>query len=111
MYPVLFQIGNLESRSYGVIVAFSFLSALWSGTKEAKGSGLQAQDIQDFALYALVGGLIWALHNFHAGLYTTSVNGPREREACTNRRRGGLTVKQGEDRVTIALVDKMKDCS
>ena len=60
MYPVLFQIGNFDVRSYGVIVAISFLLALWLGTREAKGNGLLAADIQDFALYALVGGLIGA---------------------------------------------------
>jgi phosphatidylglycerol:prolipoprotein diacylglycerol transferase len=60
MYPVLFQIGNFEVRSYGVIVAISFLLALWLGTKEAKGNGLRTADIQDFALYALVGGLFGA---------------------------------------------------
>ena len=59
MYPVLFQIGNFEVRSYGFIVAVSFLLALWFGTREAKGND-RASDIQDFALYALVGGLIGA---------------------------------------------------
>ena len=60
MYPVLFQIGNFEVRSYGVIVALSFLVALWVSTKEARGNGLQPQDIQDFAVYALLGGLVGA---------------------------------------------------
>jgi phosphatidylglycerol---prolipoprotein diacylglyceryl transferase len=60
MYPVLFQIGNFELRSYGVIVALSFLLAVWLGTREARGNGLESQTIQDFALYALIGGLIGA---------------------------------------------------
>jgi phosphatidylglycerol:prolipoprotein diacylglycerol transferase len=60
MYPVLFQIGNFEIRAYGIIVALSFFVALWLGTKEARGNGLESQTIQDFALYALIGGLIGA---------------------------------------------------
>jgi phosphatidylglycerol:prolipoprotein diacylglycerol transferase len=60
MYPVLLQIGNFEIRSYGVIVALSFLLALWLGAREAKGNGLDPQVVQDFALYAFLGGLIGA---------------------------------------------------
>jgi prolipoprotein diacylglyceryltransferase len=29
MYPVLFEFGHFQLRSYGVIVALSFLTALW----------------------------------------------------------------------------------
>jgi phosphatidylglycerol:prolipoprotein diacylglycerol transferase len=60
MYPVLFQIGSVEVRSYGVIVAFAFLLAFWLATKEANGNGLEPQAIQDFALYALIAGVIGA---------------------------------------------------
>ena len=60
MYPVLFQIGNFELRSYGIVVALSFLLALWLSGREAKGNGLEPQTIQDFAFYALIGGVIGA---------------------------------------------------
>lgn len=60
MYPVLFQIGSFELRSYGVIVALSFVLALGLSTREAKGNGLEPGVVQDFAFYALVGGLIGA---------------------------------------------------
>jgi phosphatidylglycerol:prolipoprotein diacylglycerol transferase len=56
--PVLFQIGSFEVRCYGMIS--QFLLALWFGTREARGNGLRATDIQDFVLYALVGGSIGA---------------------------------------------------
>jgi prolipoprotein diacylglyceryltransferase len=49
MYPVLFQIGNFEIRSYGVIVGLSFLVAVWFSRKEAKGNGLEPQIIEDYA--------------------------------------------------------------
>jgi len=40
MYPVLVQLGTFELRSYGVIVALSFLLGLWLSAKEAKRKGL-----------------------------------------------------------------------
>lgn len=60
MYPVLVQLGTFELRSYGVIVALSFLLGLWLSTKEAKRKGLDPGLIQDFAFYALLGGIIGA---------------------------------------------------
>lgn len=60
MYPVLVQLGTFELRSYGIIVALSFFLGLWLSTKEAKIKGLDPGLIQDFALYALLGGIIGA---------------------------------------------------
>ena len=60
MYPVLVQLGTFELRAYGVIVALSFLLGLWLSTKEAKRKGLDPGFIQDFAFYALLGGIIGA---------------------------------------------------
>lgn len=60
MYPVLFQLGNFELRSYGVIVALSFFTGLWLSSKEAERRGLDPKFIQEFAFYALLGGIIGA---------------------------------------------------
>lgn len=60
MYPVLFQFGHFEIRSYGLIVALAFFIGLWLSTKEAKRTGLDPGLIQDFAFYALLGGVIGA---------------------------------------------------
>lgn len=60
MYPILFQIGHFELRSYGVIVALAFFTGLWLATKEAERKGLDQQIVQDFAFYALLGGIIGA---------------------------------------------------
>ena len=60
MYPVLIQLGTFELRSYGVIVALSFLLGLWLSTREAKRKGLDPALIQDFAFYALLGGIVGA---------------------------------------------------
>jgi len=60
MFPVIAQIGGFQIRSYSVIVALSFLLALWLGSREAQRRGLEPALIHDFALYALIGGVIGA---------------------------------------------------
>jgi len=60
MYPVLLQWGNFELRSYGVIFALSLLIGFWVSGKEAERKGLDPKLIQDFAVYALIGGIIGA---------------------------------------------------
>ncbi len=60
MYPVLVQLGTFELRTYGVMVVLSFFLGLWLSAKEAKRKGLDSGLIQDFAFYALLGGIIGA---------------------------------------------------
>ena len=60
MYPVLIQTGTFELRAYGVVVALAFLLGLWLSTKEAKRKGLDPALVQDFAFYALLGGIVGA---------------------------------------------------
>ena len=60
MYPILFQLGHFELRSYGVLVALSFFVALWLSSREADRKGLDREFVQEFALYALLGGIIGA---------------------------------------------------
>ncbi|MGE5306635.1 MAG: prolipoprotein diacylglyceryl transferase [Alphaproteobacteria bacterium] len=60
MYPILFQLGHFEFRSYGAIVALAFFVGLWLATREAERNGLQRSDVQDFVSYALLGGVIGA---------------------------------------------------
>src|SRR3990172_8494354 len=47
MYPVLFHIGNFEIRSYGVIVALSFLLTLWPGAKEVKVQAVRTEKTKE----------------------------------------------------------------
>lgn len=60
MYPILFEFGGFQIRSYGVIVGLSFLLALWMSMREADRKGIDPKLIQDFALYALLGGIVAA---------------------------------------------------
>lgn len=58
MYPIFFELGGFQVRSYGVIVGLSFLLALWMSTREAERKGVDPKLVQDFALYALLGGIV-----------------------------------------------------
>lgn len=60
MYPILLQIGSFELRSYGVIVALSFLAGLWLASREAARKGLDPALMADFSPYALIGGILGA---------------------------------------------------
>jgi phosphatidylglycerol:prolipoprotein diacylglycerol transferase len=60
MYPVLFEFAGFQIRSYGVVVALSFLVALWMSTREAERKGLDPKLVQDFAVYGLLGGIVGA---------------------------------------------------
>ncbi|MEW6688385.1 MAG: prolipoprotein diacylglyceryl transferase [Pseudomonadota bacterium] len=60
MYPVLAQLGTFELRSYGVIVALSFFLGLWLSAREARRNGVDPALVQDFAFYALLGGIAGA---------------------------------------------------
>ena len=60
MYPILLELGGFQLRTYGVVVALSFLLALWLSAREAKRKGVDPALIQDFAFYALIGGIAGA---------------------------------------------------
>ncbi len=60
MYPVLLQLGSFQIRSYGVVVLLSFLLGVWLSAREAKRKGLDPALVQDFAFYALLGGIVGA---------------------------------------------------
>jgi phosphatidylglycerol---prolipoprotein diacylglyceryl transferase len=60
MYPILFEFGGFQIRSYGVIVGLSFLLALWMSAREASRKGLDPKLIQDFSMYALLAGVVGA---------------------------------------------------
>lgn len=60
MYPILLTIGHFELRTYGVIVALTFLAGLWLSTREAARKGIDPALVTDFALYAFMGGVVGA---------------------------------------------------
>ncbi|HHT06153.1 MAG TPA: prolipoprotein diacylglyceryl transferase [Hydrogenispora sp.] len=61
MYPVLLSLGRFHIYSYGLTVALAlFCGLLWVGSLARKRGIATFEQIIDFALYAIIGGLIFA---------------------------------------------------
>lgn len=58
MYPVLFHIGSLEVRAWGVMVAFGIMAGSLLAGRLARKRGLNGDLIQEFVIYAIVAGLL-----------------------------------------------------
>jgi len=58
MYPVLFQIGTLQVRSYGVMIALGFLLAVWWSMRVAPRYHIDSEQILDFVLLTALAGAI-----------------------------------------------------
>lgn len=61
MYPVLFSLGRFHIYSYGLMVALAlFCGLFWVGFFARKRGIATFEQITDFALYVILGGLIFA---------------------------------------------------
>ena len=72
MHPILFEIGPLTIRSYGVFVALAFFTAFFLLYKEAKRKAFYPDKILDMELVILIFGVLGArlLHvSVNAGYY------------------------------------------
>ncbi len=58
MYPELFRIFNFPVNTYGVLLALSFLIALFVASRLGERDGLPRERIYDLGLWMLLGGLI-----------------------------------------------------
>ncbi len=58
--PVLFHLGHIELRWYGLIVATAMLVGVWVALREAKRKGLSDHQFADAIPWVIVGGLIGA---------------------------------------------------
>jgi phosphatidylglycerol:prolipoprotein diacylglycerol transferase len=60
MRPILFNLGPLPVKSWGVLVAIAFLVGLFLAKKRAEKKGISGDKIYDFAFYLLISGIIGA---------------------------------------------------
>ncbi|MHB1125835.1 MAG: prolipoprotein diacylglyceryl transferase [Bacillota bacterium] len=60
MRRVLFELGPVHINTFGLTIALGVLVALFLAHREARRKGLDPDRILDFALYALIGGIIGA---------------------------------------------------
>jgi phosphatidylglycerol:prolipoprotein diacylglycerol transferase len=62
LHPVLFKIPGIDwpLHTYGVLIVVGFLCAMYVAWREAMRQGQYADDVLDFAFWALLGGMIGA---------------------------------------------------
>jgi phosphatidylglycerol---prolipoprotein diacylglyceryl transferase len=62
VHPVLFTIPGVDwpLHLYGVLIVSGFLAAMYVAWREAKRQGAYADDVLDFAFWALLGGMVGA---------------------------------------------------
>lgn len=60
MFPILFQWGGFELRTYGVVVVLALAVAVWIGAKEARRRGFAPELVYDFVPWALLAGILGA---------------------------------------------------
>ncbi|HEX8853048.1 MAG TPA: prolipoprotein diacylglyceryl transferase [Pyrinomonadaceae bacterium] len=58
MYPELFRIGNFPINTYGVLLALSFLAALFVAARLGERDGLKRERVYDLGLWMLLAGLV-----------------------------------------------------
>ncbi|MGQ9488819.1 MAG: prolipoprotein diacylglyceryl transferase [Armatimonadota bacterium] len=60
MHPILFHIGSLEVRSYGVMIVLGFALAVWRAMRVAPRYGIDAEQILDLVLVTAASGILGA---------------------------------------------------
>lgn len=60
MQPILFSIGDIPIRAWGVMVALGIMPGLWLTARLAKGSKYTEEMLLDYTLYAVITGFLGA---------------------------------------------------
>ncbi len=60
MIPILFHLGRLPIRSYGVAMALAFAVGIWLARRRAKANGLDPDVIIDFAFFVILASIAGA---------------------------------------------------
>jgi phosphatidylglycerol:prolipoprotein diacylglycerol transferase len=73
MHSILFTIGGVPIRAYGLMIVIGFLLGMWRATKVSKSRSITAEQVMDACLIALLSGIVGArvlfllLHVPHEG--------------------------------------------
>lgn len=58
MHPILVHLGKLQIRSYGFMLALSFLVGIWLAGRRAKQAGVDAQKILDLSVIIIIAAVV-----------------------------------------------------
>ncbi|MEO0138794.1 MAG: prolipoprotein diacylglyceryl transferase [candidate division WOR-3 bacterium] len=60
MHPILFEIGGIEIRTYGVLVLLGFLAGVWFASNHLSKFGISKDRVWDVAIWAMIFGVVGA---------------------------------------------------
>lgn len=60
MQRILFHLGPIHVNTFGLMIALGFLAGLWLARREAARKGIGEERVTDFAIYALLAGIVGA---------------------------------------------------
>jgi len=92
MYPVLFHLGPLAIRSWGLMVAIGIISGTWLAYREARRQGMNPELVLDFVIWAVVAGFLGARLWEVAFTWENFVGNPLNALAFW---KGGLSIQGG----------------
>ena len=58
MHPILLDLGRLQIRSYGFMLALSFLIGIWLGGRRAKRAGIDPQKVLDLSVIIIIASVV-----------------------------------------------------
>ena len=90
--PVIFTIGSLEVRWYGIILAGAFLVGAFIAAKLAEKRGIKKDDIYDFMVYLIIASIVGSRIAHILGDLSYYLENPFQMLAIWN---GGLTFYGG----------------
>jgi phosphatidylglycerol:prolipoprotein diacylglycerol transferase len=76
MHPILFKIGSISVKSYGLMIAIGVIAAVLLSAHRSKKLGLDPEIISDLAIYAVVGGFLGAKLLFWIVELTSIIHDP-----------------------------------
>ena len=60
MHPILFSVGSVEFRVWGLLVALGVLTGVWLAIRLAKGSEFTSDMVQEYVIYGVFAGFLGA---------------------------------------------------
>jgi phosphatidylglycerol:prolipoprotein diacylglycerol transferase len=92
MYPILYQVGPFEIRSYGVMLAISFVAGTWLARHRARRAGMDTTLKMDVYLFIVIASLVGSRVQFMLENLVTYSSAPSR---ALRTWEGGLSMQSG----------------
>lgn len=82
MHPTIIQFGPVAIRSYGLMLAISFIIGLWFAGRRAKSQGINPDIFNNFSIFAIISSIVGA-RLFYVFFHFSEFNDPSRRNIFT----------------------------